>query len=137
MSYLERGLATVWPLLQPVGARIGDILSDSPDFVFIGLIVTFLVLALQIMLWVHRFMMFWTRLATRALMWAMVAAVVAVVWQRGPEAAVRDVVVFASKVVGYTAFVKDIWLAEYNKYDAQTKNSRKVGAGGRSRRGGK
>ncbi|KAI0125787.1 hypothetical protein BJ170DRAFT_447852 [Xylariales sp. AK1849] len=136
-SYAQRLLSTLWPLLQPIVLRVGDLLSDSPDFIFIAVLVGIIALGFQVLLWVHRFMMFWTRLVTRALMWAAVAAVIAVVWQRGPEAAIRDVVVFVSKAVGYATIVKNIWLTEYHKYDAQTKNSRKVGGGGRARRGGR
>ncbi|KAH8675881.1 hypothetical protein BX600DRAFT_494307 [Xylariales sp. PMI_506] len=133
--YFHEATAALWPLLQPVFARIGDMLSDSPDIIFFAALVGIVAVALQIVLWVHRLLMFWTRLVTRALMWAAVAAVIAVIWQRGPEAAIRDVVVFVSKAVGYATIVKNIWLAEYQKYDAQTKNSGKMGGGSRARGG--
>ncbi|KAF3016753.1 hypothetical protein G7054_g11490 [Neopestalotiopsis clavispora] len=134
-TLLNGTVAALYPILQPVLVRVGTMLSDSPDFVFVLSLVAIFFAALQTLLWVHRVMMFWTRLMGRLLLWSLVAAVLAMAWQRGPEAVIRDAVVFVSKAAGYAALVKDIWLAEYNKYDAQTKNSgRKVGAG---RRGGK
>ncbi|KAK6078750.1 hypothetical protein SCUP234_06088 [Seiridium cupressi] len=133
----NRAVALLYPILQPLLVRIATIISDSPDFVFVFSLIAIFFAALQTLLWMHRIMMFWTRLVGRLMLWACVAAVLAMAWQRGPEAVVRDAVVFVSKVAGYASLVKDIWLAEYNKYDAQTKNSgRKVGGSGR-RRGGK
>ncbi|KAI1840169.1 hypothetical protein JX265_006274 [Neoarthrinium moseri] len=126
-SAVQRGAAAAWPVVQPVLARVSDVLSDSPDIVFVMTLVGIAFAALQIALWVHRVMMFWTRLVSRLLLWAVVAALLAAVWQRGPEAVLRDAVVLGSKAVGYATIVKNIWLAEYDKYDSQTKNSRKAG----------
>lgn len=135
-TFTRNVVAALYPVLQPVLARAGAMLSDSPDFVFVLSLVAIFFAALQTLLWVHRVMMFWTRLMGRLILWSLVAAVLAMAWQRGPEAVIRDAVVFASKAAGYAALVKDIWLAEYNKYDAQTKNNgKRVHAGGR--RGGK
>ncbi|KAH6660584.1 hypothetical protein BKA67DRAFT_548542 [Truncatella angustata] len=131
-------VAILYPILQPILVRVGTMLSDSPDVVFVFSLVAIFFAVLQTLLWVHRVMMFWTRLVGRLMLWACVAAVLAMAWQRGPEAVIRDAVVFVSKVAGYASLVKDIWLAEYNKYDAQTKNSgRKVGGTGSRRRGGR
>lgn len=130
-------IALLYPILQPILLRVGTILSDSPDVVFVFSLVAIFFAALQTLLWVHRVMMFWTRLVGRLILWACIAAVLAMLWQRGPEAVVKDTVVLVSKVAGYASLVKDIWLTEYQKYDAQTKNNgRKVGGSGSRRRGG-
>ncbi|CAG9938177.1 unnamed protein product [Clonostachys rosea f. rosea IK726] len=64
-------------------------------------------------------MMWWTRVMARLALWGVVAALVAFMWSRGPEQTVRDVVVVISKVMGFGAAVKDIWLEEYRQYESQ------------------
>ncbi|KAI2636926.1 hypothetical protein GGS26DRAFT_546566 [Hypomontagnella submonticulosa] len=123
------------PLFAPLLARAMQALHDSPDIVVLAFVLAAFVLVLQIVAWVHRTMMFVTRLAFRMLGWAFVFALLAVVWRRGPEAAIRDVVVFVSKLAGYAALVKDIWWSEYQKFDAQTKRGG-AGAGQRAPSGG-
>ncbi|OTB00031.1 hypothetical protein M426DRAFT_324607 [Hypoxylon sp. CI-4A] len=121
--------AVLSPLFAPVLARLAQALHDSPDIVVLGFVLAFCVLVFQVVALVHRTMLYVTRLAFRMLGWALLFALAAVVWRRGPEAAVRDVVVLVGKLAGYGALVKDIWLSEYNKFDAQTKRGG-GGAGG-------
>ncbi|KAI1106988.1 hypothetical protein F4804DRAFT_329735 [Jackrogersella minutella] len=109
------------PLFAPVLARALQALHDSPDIVVLAFVLGTFVMMLQIVAWVHRTMMYVTRLAFRMMGWALVFAILAVLWRRGPETAVRDVAVFVGKLAGYAALVKDIWLSEYKKFDAQTK----------------
>ena len=51
------------------------------------------------------------------------------VWQRGPEAVAADLAVLVRRLALYAAMVRDIWLTEYRKYDAQTRAG-SFGAGG-------
>lgn len=60
-----------------------------------------------------------TGLMFRLVFWACVAAAAAVVVQRGPEQTVRDAVVVVSKVAGYGAALRDVWVSEYRRYEAQ------------------
>lgn len=132
----EQAFRVIRPYAQMLVDRVIEFLQESPDIVAFAIVLGFLALALQIVLYIHRVMMFWTRLAMRTIMWALVAVVIAIVWQRGPETAFHDVLMFTGKLAGYLSLVKDIWLSEYRKYDAQTKNSGKMGSG-RSRRSGR
>ncbi|KAI1081764.1 hypothetical protein F5B20DRAFT_57052 [Whalleya microplaca] len=136
VALFQRALSLLRPLVYPLVERGMQALQDSPDLVVLAFLLTAMVLVLQAIMWVHRTMMFFTRLAVRLVGWAIVAGIVAVIWQRGPEATIRDVVVFVSKVAGYGAVVKDIWLSEYQKYDAQTKTGQRVPTYNKSRRGG-
>lgn len=133
-SAISRGVAVVWPAVSPMvsraGATLSERLGDSPDVVFVGFALAVAFLFLQVFLWMHRVMMFWTRLVTRMIFWSLIAMVVAMVWQRGPEAVLRDVAVFSGRAAAYATVVKDIWLAEYDRYDAQTRNSRETMMGG-------
>lgn len=133
---LQQAFSVVYPLVMPLVNRVVEVLSDSPDFVVLGVLLAIVVVALQVVFLVHRIMMFWTRMAMRLVLWAAVGALVAVVWQRGPETAMRDVVVFVSKLVGYGSIVKQIWLTEYDKFSQQTNNAKRSGRS-RTRKSGR
>lgn len=55
----------------------------------------------------------------RVAMWGILVALAAWVWERGVWESVRDVVILGGKVGGYMAVLKEVWLSEYNKYEAQ------------------
>ncbi|KAI1352314.1 hypothetical protein F5Y01DRAFT_280516 [Xylaria sp. FL0043] len=116
------------PLLAPLLDRGIRLVNDSPDFVFIGLVLTLLFMAFQVLLWVQRTISFFTRLAFRAVLWMVIGLVLMAIWNRGPEAFIADLVLVARRLVVYAAMVKDIWISEYQKYDAQTRAG--AGAGG-------
>ncbi|KAI1358748.1 hypothetical protein F5Y08DRAFT_321137 [Xylaria arbuscula] len=125
------------PLTDPLLERGARLLHDSPDIVFVGVILTLLFLAFQILLWVQRTISFFTRLAFRAVLWMALGLAIMAVWNRGPEAVIGDLVVISRRLVVYASMVKDIWLSEYQKYDAQTRAGAGAGAfaGGGSGRG--
>lgn len=118
---------SVYPALEPLVERTVVAIQNSPDVVVLGFVLTVLVVAVQVMFAIQRTMMWMTRLALRAVGWAVVVALLAVLWRRGPEATIRDVVVLVSKVVGYATAVKEIWVSEYNRYDAQTRGASLAG----------
>ncbi|KAI5868671.1 hypothetical protein GGS23DRAFT_592430 [Durotheca rogersii] len=120
--------ASLSPLLSPLLARAVRALHDSPDLVVLAFLLAVFVLALQIVSWIHRAALLAARLAFRAAAWALLAALVAVVWRRGPEATARDLAVLVGRLAGYAALVRDIWWSEYQRFDAQTRRSAAAGA---------
>ncbi|KAI1646027.1 hypothetical protein F4815DRAFT_467655 [Daldinia loculata] len=117
----QKATATLSPVLAPLVQRGMQALHDSPDLVVLAFVLAAFVLVIQVISFVHRTMMYVTRLAFRLMGWALFFALLAFVCRRGPEATIRDVVVFVSKLAGYASLVKDIWWSEYQKFDAQTK----------------
>ena len=111
----------MWPILGPVLDRLTQALHDSPDVVVLGFFLMVLLLVVQILSWISRALMFWTRLAFRVLFWSGVAAAAAIVWQRGIATTAADLVTVGGWVLGYAVIVKDIWVREYQKYEAQAK----------------
>ncbi|KAI1419073.1 hypothetical protein F5Y12DRAFT_779784 [Xylaria sp. FL1777] len=134
---MQRTALTLQPLISPVAERAIRALQDSPDFVFFGLLLTLFFMMFQILLWVQRTISFFTRLAFRAVLWIFIGLAIMAVWNRGPEAFIADLVVVARRLVVYAAMVKDIWISEYQKYDAQTRAGAGTGAfsGGRGSMG--
>ncbi|KAI0469630.1 hypothetical protein F4859DRAFT_136852 [Xylaria cf. heliscus] len=130
---MQRLAQFLQPVVSPLAERAVGALQDSPDFVFLGILLAILFVAFQILLWVQRTISFFTRLAFRALLYMLIGLAIMAAWQRGPEAVAADVVVVVRRLVGYAAMVKDIWLSEYQKYDAQTR----AGAGAAGLGGGR
>ncbi|KAK5633871.1 hypothetical protein RRF57_009585 [Xylaria bambusicola] len=126
---LQRAAYVLQPVLEPIGERAMRVLHDSPDIVFLGLILTLIFIFFQILLWVQRTISFFTRLAFRAALWMLLGLALMAVWNRGPEAVIGDLVVISRRAVVYAAMVKDIWLSEYQKYDAQTRGGSLGGSG--------
>ncbi|KAI1124440.1 hypothetical protein F5Y10DRAFT_249469 [Nemania abortiva] len=125
---MQRAAMLLQPVVSPIAERGVRMLQESPDVVFFGFLLALLFMAFQVMIWVQRTISFFTRLAFRAVLWMFIGLAVMAVWQRGPEAVAADIVVVVRKVVTYATIVKDIWLSEYQKYDAQTRASA-VGGG--------
>lgn len=86
-----------------------------------GLVVALAVVTavVVVMNWLRRLVMWWTRLAARIALWAVVALVVAAAWERGLARTTRDLVIASSTLAGYLASLRDVWVREYNHYDSQ------------------
>ncbi|KAK3936087.1 hypothetical protein QBC46DRAFT_396017 [Diplogelasinospora grovesii] len=132
MDYAQRFVEIMWPILAPLVDRLVQALHSSPDLVVLGFFLLVVVVIVQVMSWVQRMMMFWTRVAMRIVFWAGVAAVVAILWQRGLEASMRDAAIVASKVAGYMASVKEIFWEQYQMYEAQERARRRSTRGGKA-----
>ncbi|KAF5023305.1 hypothetical protein F66182_4613 [Fusarium sp. NRRL 66182] len=110
---------TAAPLLEPLFDRIMIALAENQGLV--GVVASLAVLAtvLVVLNWIRRLLMWWTRLAMRVAMWAVLFAIGAWIWERGVFDSARDMAVVGGKIVGYLAVIKDVWLQEYDRYEAQ------------------
>lgn len=113
-----RSTAKLYPYVQPYVEKLLEVTGGSEAA---GLLVPLAILAVAFIVlnWIRRALLFWTRLAMRAVFWASLVALAAWVWQRGLEASARDVVYAGGKIAGYATVVKEIWLSEYKKYEGQ------------------
>lgn len=107
------------PILGPVFDRLTQALYGSPDIVVLGFFCLILVLVFQILSWLRRALVFWTRIAFRMAFYAGLAALAASVWQRGLEASWSDAVAIGATLLKYGGWVNDIWMNEYRKYEEQ------------------
>lgn len=107
------------PVLAPLTARLHQIFVNSPDIVVLVVVVLLFVLAVQVLAWIRRMLLWITGLIFKLALWAAVFAGVAFMWQRGPEQTVRDFALVVGKIAGYGASLKDVWLAEYERYEGQ------------------
>ncbi|KAI1108966.1 hypothetical protein F5Y14DRAFT_55288 [Nemania sp. NC0429] len=126
---LQRSALLLQPLVSPLADRGARALQESPDIVFFGFLLALVFVAFQLLLWVQRTISFFARLALRALLWAALGLAVMALVRRGPEAVVADAVFLVRRSLAYAAMVREIWLSEYRKYDAQTRAGAGAGAG--------
>ena len=116
---IQYAVGAVVPVISPVIDRLLDAMSENQGAT--GLVVALAVITavVVVMNWLRRLVVWWTRQLARLAFWAVVALVVAAVWERGLTRSARDVVVLASKFAGYLAALKDVWVDEYNHYESQ------------------
>lgn len=128
LVHAQRGLEAVYPIIQPLVDRF----LANEGLVGFAALLTLLVAVFLVVSWVHRVVMWWTRLAMRAVFWMAVFGLLAYGWERGPMECFRDIVVAGGKFVGFLAAMKEVWADEYQKYDSQQQM-----AGGRGRSSGR
>jgi hypothetical protein len=106
------------PFLNSVAVRA----QDSPGIISVGVLLLLILIALQILNVVRRIMMWWIRL----LWWFTISAVLvlfaSIVYQRGPEKTVQDV------LSGFR-HLSDIWWKEYRRWEGY-QNVQKSGGRG-------
>ncbi|KAG5921335.1 hypothetical protein E4U42_005882 [Claviceps africana] len=130
---LQRAMTSLQPHIQPLLDRLAALVVDNQSLMGMVVLLALLTGLVVVMNWIRRLVMWWTRLAMRAVFWAGVVLVVAWVWNRGVWESVRDGVVVGGKIVGYLTVLKDFWMQEYERYEAN--GSRGRGTRGRSSSG--
>ncbi|KFH48092.1 hypothetical protein ACRE_010520 [Hapsidospora chrysogenum ATCC 11550] len=130
--WIQHAVSAAIPIVGPLLDRLLDAMSEHQGAT--GLVVALAVVTavVVIMNWVRRLVMWWTRLVARLTFWTVVVLVVAAVWQRGLMITARDLVVFASKILGYLAALRDVWVDEYNHYESQQRTGASGARGSRS-----
>ena len=98
-------MAAIGALVAPLVDRFTAALLASPDVVFLGVVLALLWLTLQVLSWVRRVIIFWTRVAFNLALVACLGALLAIARRRGPEQPLRDCVVVITKVAGFAVGV--------------------------------
>jgi Nuclear pore assembly and biogenesis len=115
----QRAADIAYPLVRPAVDAASDYMAANPGLMSTAILLLAVVALLFVMRWVQRMVMFWVRLGTQVLFWAAAVVFIALVWQNGIYDTTRSLMVFGSKALGYLASVRDIWLREYHRYEAQ------------------
>ncbi|KAH7328921.1 hypothetical protein B0I35DRAFT_404214 [Stachybotrys elegans] len=106
-------------LLQPLLDRVLQVMGERQDLVGLLAAVLLVTTLITVLTWVHRLIMWGTRMLMRMAFAGLLFAFVAWIWQRGVFESARDGAVLAGRIAGYMAVLKDVWIEEYNRYEAQ------------------
>jgi hypothetical protein len=102
--------ARSYPLILPYLNRAAVLAQDSPAILTVGVLLLFLLIAMQVLNFVRRVMMFWMRLVMRLVFWGGVAVLVSVVLQRGVGRTVED-------LMGWGQELGEVWVTEYRRWE--------------------
>ncbi|KAL2067192.1 hypothetical protein VTL71DRAFT_1616 [Oculimacula yallundae] len=110
LSVLHTLYVRLSPVLTPYIDTLLSTLHTSPAILSLAAIILLLVIALQILSFVRRVMMFWFRMVMRLLFWAAVVLLCSVVWQRGVGRTGEDLGRWAGEV-------GRVWEREYKRWE--------------------
>jgi Nuclear pore assembly and biogenesis len=119
----------VSPIIRPLFERSLIFAQESPALISALLLVSFLILALKIMDVARRMLMWWTRLVMKLMFWGIIGLVGIMVWQRGFERSVGDLMAWGQEL-------SEVWSREYRRWDGYSKHAGSVEqmrGGGRAR----
>ncbi|UNI14710.1 hypothetical protein JDV02_001311 [Purpureocillium takamizusanense] len=127
--------STLAPALEPLADWAARALADNQGLAGLVAALAAVTAVVVVMNWLRRLVLWWTRVVLRLTLWGLVALLLSWVWSRGVMESVRDAVVVAGKVAGYLAVVRDVWVAEYNRYEGQQNVGYRTGGSGGGGRG--
>lgn len=107
------------PLVDPAVASARGLVDANPQVLSWLSVVLTIAAVVLVVRWVQRVVAFWVGLTARVALWACVAALAAAVWQNGVYRSAVALAVLLGKMLGFLAGVKDVWVAEYRRYDAR------------------
>jgi uncharacterized protein YggT (Ycf19 family) len=116
---------TTYPVILPYLNRAAVIAQDSPAILTVGVLLLFLLIAMQVLNFIRRVMVFWFRLCVKLAFWAMVVLVISAVWQRGLQRTMED-------LVGWGMELRDVWQKEYKRWDGYQNQHRSQAPMGRT-----
>jgi hypothetical protein len=140
----QKAVNILYPFAMPLISRVLDALQSSSDVVVLIFALIALIVVWQILASITRVVAWWANMAVRLLLWAVVAGVAAVVYQRGADATLKDLAWLYGVTTAVSIYVRDMVLHFWNAYETQSQiNSArqygtKKGYGkSRSRKGGR
>jgi hypothetical protein len=116
---------TTYPVILPYLNRAAVLAQDSPAILTVGVLLLLLLIAMQVLNFIRRVMMFWFRLCVRLAFWAVVVLVISAVWQRGLQRTMED-------LVGWGIELRDVWQKEYKRWDGYQNHHRSQAPMGRT-----
>jgi uncharacterized protein YggT (Ycf19 family) len=116
---------TTYPVILPYLNRAAVLAQDSPAILSVGVLLLLLLIAMQVLNFIRRVMVFWFRLCVRLAFWAVVVLVISAVWQRGLQRTMED-------LVGWGMELRDVWQKEYKRWDGYQNQHRSQSHMGRT-----
>jgi uncharacterized protein YggT (Ycf19 family) len=100
----------VYPILLPYLNTAANLAHKSPAIITVGILLLFLLIAMQVLNFIRRLMVWWFKLVMRIVFWTLVVLLISAVWQRGVERTVGD-------LVGWGQELSEVWWREYRRWE--------------------
>jgi uncharacterized protein YggT (Ycf19 family) len=110
----------IYPILLPYLNTAANLAHKSPAIITVGILLLFLLIAMQVLNFIRRVMVWWFKLVMRIAFWTVVVLVISAVWQRGPERTVGD-------LVGWGQELSEVWWREYRRWEGYQNQGRTQG----------
>ena len=109
--------ARLYPILLPYLNRTAVLAQDSPAILTVGILLLFLLMAMQVFNFVRRVMAFWLRRVMRVTFCGGIVMLGAAVYQRGMGRTAED-------VGGWAQEINDVWWREYRRWEGYQNHQR-------------
>jgi hypothetical protein len=116
----QKAVNILYPVAMPLIDRVMGIVQSSNDYVVLIFVVAVLFILWQIVTSITRLISWWAGIAFRLLLWAAVAGLAAVVYQRGIDATISDLSWFYGVAAAVSLYVRDVVLHFWNTYEMQS-----------------
>lgn len=110
------------PLMSPLLDRVAIFTHDSPAIVSVAILLLVLILAMKLLGFVQRLVMWWVRMVVRLTVLCVVVVLVSVVWQRGVGRTAED-------LAGWLSELGEVWWREYRRWEGYQRESQMRGGG--------
>jgi uncharacterized protein YggT (Ycf19 family) len=100
----------IYPILLPYLNTAANLAHKSPAIITVGILLLFLLIAMQVLNFIRRVMVWWFKLVMRIAFWTVVVLFISAIWQRGVERTVGD-------LVGWSQELNDVWWREYRRWE--------------------
>jgi uncharacterized protein YggT (Ycf19 family) len=108
----------VYPILLPYLNTAADLAHKSPAIITVGILLLFLLIAMQVLNFIRRVMVWWFKFVMRIAFWTVVVLIISAIWQRGLERTVRD-------LVGWGQELSEVWWREYRRWEGYQNQGRR------------
>jgi hypothetical protein len=107
-------------MLLPYLNTAAELAHKSPAIITVGILLLFLLIAMQVLNFIRRAMVWWLKFVMRITFWAVVVLIISAVWQKGLEMTVRDLVSWGQEL-------NEVWWREYRKWEGYQNQGRNHG----------
>ncbi|KAG9238720.1 hypothetical protein BJ875DRAFT_437174 [Amylocarpus encephaloides] len=107
---LKSIIPPISPILSPLANKVVLLAQDSPAIVSVAFLLVLLLVAIRILNFLRRVMMFWIRLTMRIAFWGAFGVLLGVVYQRGLGRTAEDLMVWGEEL-------RVLWWKEYRRWE--------------------
>jgi hypothetical protein len=107
-------------MLLPYLNTAAELAHKSPAILTVGILLLFLLIAMQVLNFIRRVMVWWFKFMMRVAFWTVVVLIISAVWQRGLDRTIGDLVVWGKEL-------NEVWWREYRRWEGYQNQGQNLG----------